>query len=91
MNTDHTVHIYCLEGLAVVVDEGKTNDAEEERKPSADDALTGRGDELDDVQKLQKVAEALETKHLDEQASIVKDHVRAIVAKQLNEFDGFDR
>jgi hypothetical protein len=53
--------------------------------------LTVRGDELEDAGKLQKVAEVLEDNHMDEQADAVKKHVRHIVAKELNELDGFDR
>ena len=54
-------------------------------------AMTGRGDELKEAGKLQKVAKVLEANHLDKEAEVVKEHVRHAVAKELNELDGFDR
>jgi hypothetical protein len=89
MNTDHTVHVHRLEGLVVVIDES-TTDVETAHGP-AHGELTARGDELEDAGKLLKVAKELETKHMDAEADCVKEHVRDLVAKQLNEFDGFDR
>ncbi|MBU6451657.1 MAG: hypothetical protein KGS72_07775 [Cyanobacteria bacterium REEB67] len=53
--------------------------------------LTVRGDELKDAGKLQKAAQVLEDNDMDEQADAVKKQVRQIVAKELNELDGFDR
>jgi len=82
--------VYRLEGLAVVVDESKTSEESSEANAAAGD-ITVRGDELKEVEHLQKIVEVLETEHLDDHADLVKEHVRSIVAKQLNELDGFDR
>ncbi len=93
MNTDHSgIHVHRLEGLVVVVDESAGTTTTEVSKTSTEEGeITARGDELETVEKLHKVAEILETKHLDEEAHIVKEHMKELVAKQLNEFDGFDR
>ena len=53
--------------------------------------VTGRGDELALAGRLHKLAECLEEKHMDRVASQVSAYARELVAKQLNEFDGFDR
>jgi hypothetical protein len=87
---DHSVKVHCLDGLVVVVPEDKKTAAANASGESTP-AVTGRGDELKEAGKLQKVAQALENKHMDEEAAVVKDHVRHIVAKELNELDGFDR
>ena len=91
MNTDHTVHVHCLEGLVVVMDETTIDNETLQLKSPAKGDLTGRGDELKDAGKLLKVAEVLQAEHLDEQADLVKEHVRTMVAKELNDLDGFDR
>jgi GTPase involved in cell partitioning and DNA repair len=91
MNTDHTVHVHRLEGLIVVIDESKTDVEAAQSTRHAQGELTARGDELEDAGKLLKVAKELETNHMDSEADCVKEHVRDLVAKQLNEFDGFDR
>jgi hypothetical protein len=52
---------------------------------------TARGDEFEKVDKLQNAANELESKNKGKEAEAVKDQVRTIVAKELNELDGFDR
>jgi hypothetical protein len=94
MNTNNgEVHVHRLEGLVVIVDEGGEAAAAKvkDKAVAGEGEMTARGDELETAEKLQRVAEVLETKHLDDEANLVKEHVRDIVAKQLNEFDGFDR
>lgn len=52
---------------------------------------TARGDEFEKVDKLQTAAIELESKNKGKEAEVVKDHMRTMVAKELNELDGFDR
>jgi|GEM_PF-4378854 len=90
VNTEKNTTVHCLEGLIVVVHEEKQLTPQTDGCASEGD-VTVRGDELKEAAKLQHVAEKLEGEHMDQEAQIVKDHVRDMVAKQLNEFDGFDR
>jgi len=53
--------------------------------------LTVRGDELEKVEQLQQAAEELDCQNKEQQANAVKSQMRGMVAKQLNELDGFDR
>jgi len=90
VSTEQNTKVHCLDGLIVVLHEEKPITPATEGCAEEGD-LTVRGDELKEAAKLQHVAEKLEGEHMDQEAQIVKDHVRDMVAKQLNEFDGFDR
>jgi hypothetical protein len=60
-------------------------------KPAAEPMVTARGDELLKAEKLNHRAEVLEQEHDHEAAKLVKKKARKIVAKELNEMDGFPR
>ncbi len=58
---------------------------------SCEGDLTVRGDEFEKVDQLQDTAEKLEGQNKEHEADAVKLQMRGMVAKQLNELDGFDR
>jgi hypothetical protein len=60
-------------------------------KPTAQPVVTARGDELKKAEKLNAKAEMLEQANDHEAAEQVKNKARKIVAKELNEMDGFPR
>ena len=60
-------------------------------KPAAETMVTARGDELMKAGKLNEKAEVLEQEHNHQAAQIAKKKARKIVAKELNEMDGFPR
>ena len=60
-------------------------------KPAAEPMITARGDELWEAEKLNHKAEILEQEHDHEAAKQVKKKARKVVAKELNEMDGFPR
>lgn len=59
-------------------------------KSSSEPVVTARGDELKKAEKLNAKAEELAEQN-DPQAKEVKKKARKIVAKELNEMDGFPR
>ena len=60
-------------------------------KPTAEPVVTARGDEFKKAEKLNAKAEKLEKQYDHEAAEEVKKKARKIVAKELNEMDGFPR
>jgi len=58
---------------------------------STDVKVTARGDELKPAKKLYDLAADLEKQAQDEMAAKFRNEARSIVAKELNELDGFDR
>jgi hypothetical protein len=60
-------------------------------KPTAEPVVTARGDELKKAEKLNAKAEQLEHAQDHEAAELAKKKARKIVAKELNEMDGFPR
>ncbi len=60
-------------------------------KPTAEPVVTARGDELKKAEKLNAKAEKLEQANNHEAAEEVKNKARKIVARELNEMDGFPR
>ena len=60
-------------------------------KPTAEPVITARGDELLKAEQLNHKAEKLEQANDHEAAKQVKKKARKIVAKELNEMDGFPR
>ena len=61
------------------------------QKPTAEPMVTARGDELKKAEKLNAKAEMLENANNHEAAVEAKIKARKIVAKELNEMDGFPR
>lgn len=61
------------------------------QKQTAKPMMTARGDELKKAEKLNEQAEELENANNHEAAVQAKDKARTIVAKELNEMDGFPR
>lgn len=60
-------------------------------KPTAEPVVTARGDELKKAEKLSATATKLEKQDEHEAAEEAKEKARNIVAKELNEMDGFPR
>jgi hypothetical protein len=60
-------------------------------KPTAEPVVTARGDELQKAGKLSEKADKLEQANKHDAAEEVKNKARKIVAKELNEMDGFPR
>jgi hypothetical protein len=90
MNRKNTVQLHCLDELVIAVEETRAGEGAADCRWDTGD-LAVRGDELQGAERLNKVAQLLAEQHMNKKADLVKEHVRAIVAKQLNEFDGFDR
>jgi len=58
---------------------------------STSGVTTARGDEFAKIDQLQNAAEELEGQNKVQEAKAVKSQMRVMVAKELNELDGFDR
>lgn len=83
-------HDRCLERFDKLIDQLKAECPCETKLANGTDH-TVKGDEFEKAEELKKHGAWLEEHHQPLKAQAVQNQARKIVAKQLNEIDGFDR
>lgn len=81
-------HRNCLPRFDIVIAKLR---GELDMLASIEAKVTARGDELKPAQKLYALAADLESQAQREMATKFRNKARSMVAKELNELDGFDR
>ncbi|MBY0358250.1 MAG: hypothetical protein K2W82_09640 [Candidatus Obscuribacterales bacterium] len=82
-------HDQCLERFDKLIDQLKAECPCETNITGTDHTV--KGDEFEKAEALKKQGAWLEEHHQPVKAQAVQNQARKIVAKQLNEIDGFDR